>query len=191
MAVLSPQRPVRGGWKAALDGRYHKPVVVLFTLIVIAHWGEHLAQAAQIWIFGWPTSKANGLLGIPFPWLITTEWLHYGFAVVMLVFLWVLKDGFTGRSRRFWIIALAIQFWHHIEHLLLLLQAMVGVNLFGADMRTSVLQSFFPRVELHLFYNAIVTIPMIIAVVLHRYPNEAERAQASCTCARPPVADRS
>jgi hypothetical protein len=189
MAVLSTPGPVRSGWRAALDGRYHKLVVMIFTVIVIAHWAEHLVQAAQIWVLGWPTSRANGVLGVPFPWLIKTEWLHYGFAVVMLAFLWFLKDGFTGRSRRFWIIALAIQFWHHIEHLLLLLQAMIGVNFFGADMRTSVLQTFFPRVELHLFYNAIVTIPMIIAIVLHRNANEAERAAASCTCAPPrPVA---
>jgi hypothetical protein len=186
MAVDSPPR-VRSTWLAALNGRYHKAAVTFFMVIVAAHWSEHIAQAYEIWVLHWPTPKANGLLGIPFPWLIRTEELHYGFAVVMLVFLWFLKDGFTGRSRRLWIIALGIQFWHHFEHLLLLLQAMFGVNLFGAPVPTSLLQFFFPRVELHLFYNAIVTIPMVIAVVLHRFPTEAERAEAQCTCAPVPV----
>jgi hypothetical protein len=174
---------VRSRVLTALNGRYHKAALTVFMVIVAAHWSEHLAQAYEIWVLHWPTPKAGGLLGIPFPWLIRTEWLHYGFAVVMLVFLWVLKDGFTGRSRRFWIIALGIQFWHHIEHFLLLSQATLGVNLFGAAVPTSVLQFFFPRVELHLFYNAIVTIPMVIAVVLHRTATKAERAEAPCTCA--------
>ena len=49
-------------------------------------------------------------------------------------------------------------------------------------MPTSVLQNFFPRVELHLFYNSIVTIPMIVAVILHMRPNRAEPVEADCTC---------
>jgi hypothetical protein len=187
MAVDSPPR-VRSTWLVELNGRYHEKALAVFMVIVAAHWGEHVAQAYEIWVLHWPTADANGLLGIPFPWLIKTEWLHYGFAVLMLAFLWVLKDGFTGRSRRLWNIALGIQFWHHIEHLLLLLQASFGFRLFGGDVPTSVLQYFFPRVELHLFYNAIVTIPMVIAVVVHRRANAAERAAAPCTCARVPVA---
>jgi hypothetical protein len=187
MAVDSPPRRLRSSWLAALNGRYHKAAVTVFMVIVIAHWGEHLAQALQIWVLGWPPPKSNGLLGIPFPWLIKSEWLHYGYALVMVVALWVLRHGFTGRSRRLWNIALGIQLWHHVEHLLLLLQAIVGINLFGAQVPTSLLQFFLPRVELHLFYNAIVTIPMVLAAVRHRWANEAERTQARCTCARSPV----
>jgi hypothetical protein len=48
---------------------------------------------------------------------------------------------------------------------------------------TSILQMFFPRVELHLFYNAIVTIPMVVAVVLHLRPSRDELAHMHCSCA--------
>jgi hypothetical protein len=78
---------------------------------------------------------------------------------------------------------LAIQFWHHIEHLLLLIQAQTGTFFFGRTVPTSVAQVFFPRVELHLFYNSIVFIPMVVAVYLHLRPNARELRAASCGCA--------
>jgi hypothetical protein len=45
-----------------------------------------------------------------------------------------------------------------------------------------------PRVELHLFYNTIVTIPMIVAVVLHRRASAAERELTGCVCGQKPLA---
>lgn len=144
----------------------HSLYVTVFAVIVIVHWAEHLAQAAQIYLLGWPIPEANGVLGLWFPWLITSEVMHYGYAIVMLVALWCLRNGFEGRVRQWWMLAFALQFWHHIEHLLLLLQAMVGANLGGGPVRTSILQFFVPRVELHLFYNTIVTIPMIVAMIV-------------------------
>jgi hypothetical protein len=177
-----PARVSGGGWSARLNGPYHKAALNAFMVVVVVHWAEHIAQVIQIWGLDWPRPKAKGLLGYAFPTLVTKEWLHYGFALVMLVALWTLRHGFTGRSRRWWNIALVIQFWHHIEHLLLFAQAQTNYYLFNAKAPTSVLQNFFPRVELHLFYNTIVTIPMIIAVILHMRPNQAERAAATCTC---------
>ena len=41
----------------------------------------------------------------------------------MLIGIWVLRKGFTGRSHTWWMVAFWIQFWHHIEHLLLITQA--------------------------------------------------------------------
>ncbi|HZB51562.1 MAG TPA: hypothetical protein VE547_20915 [Mycobacteriales bacterium] len=169
--------------RAALNGRHHKAAVMVFTLIVVAHWAEHLAQAFQIWALGEARPQARGVLGELFPWLVSSEWLHYGYAIVMLLGLWLLRAGFVGRARRFWDIALFVQVWHHFEHLLLLVQALVGANLAGEKVPTSMLQLLFPRVELHLFYNAIVTIPMVIAVVLHFRPSPAELAQMRCSCA--------
>ncbi len=32
----------------------------------------------------------------------------------------------------------------------------------------SLLQFFVPRVELHLFYNTVVTAPMVVAMVVHQ-----------------------
>jgi hypothetical protein len=80
-------------------------------------------------------------------------------------------------------VALVIQFWHHIEHLLLLIQANTGGYFFGRSVPTSVLQVFFPRVELHLFYNSVVFIPMVIGMYLHLRPNPDELTAARCTCA--------
>jgi hypothetical protein len=62
---------------------------------------------------------------------------------------------------------LLIQIWHVFEHTLLFVQAQRGVIFFGARERTSVLQLFFPRIELHLFYNTLVTIPIVVAMLLY------------------------
>jgi len=168
---------------AALNGRHHRAVLNGFMVVVLAHWVEHLAQAYQIWVLGWSRPKAKGALGLAFPWLVSSEWLHYGYALVMLVGLFLLRPGFVGRARTWWTAALAIQFWHHIEHLLLLVQAQSGHFLFGRSAPTSIAQLFFQRVELHLFYNSIVFIPMVIAVYLHLRPTEPEQRAMACSCA--------
>ncbi|MGH2513230.1 MAG: hypothetical protein ACRDGQ_11145, partial [Candidatus Limnocylindrales bacterium] len=56
---------------------------------------------------------------------------------------------------------------------------------FGAKVPTSVLQHFWPmdRPELHLVYNTLVTIPMIVALYFHMYPPLHEREQETqCSC---------
>ncbi|MDN3292805.1 hypothetical protein QWM81_01845 [Streptomyces ficellus] len=166
-----------------LNGRLHKIGLRVFLVIVLAHWGEHLAQAAQIYVMGWPVPEARGVLGVPFPWLVTSEWMHYGYALIMLVGFVVLRPGFTGTSRTWWDITLVIQLWHHFEHLLLLVQALSGVHLAGRAVPTSIVQLLAPRVELHLFYNALVTLPMVIAMILHTRTDRADNAAARCTCA--------
>ncbi|MEV0001805.1 hypothetical protein AB0H28_05880 [Micromonospora sp. NPDC050980] len=171
-----------------LNSDRHRLAVNLFMVVVIGHWAEHLAQAYQIWVLGWPIPQSRGVLGLAFPWLITSEWLHYGYAIVMLVGLFLLRRGFVGRSRLWWTVALAIQFWHHIEHLLLLLQAQTGHHLFDRPVPTSLLQLVVPRVELHLFYNTVVFVPMVVAMYLHLRPNRAEAAGMACACAGRPVA---
>jgi hypothetical protein len=171
-----------------LNTTWHKRALLLFMFIVLAHWAEHLAQAWQIYYMGWPRPKAGGFLGLFFPWLVTSESLHYGYALVMLVFLWVLRKGFTGLSRKWWTVALVIQFWHHIEHALLQGQALFHHNLFHSPVPVSILQLAMPknRVELHLFYNGIVFIPMMIAMYYHTFPPEREADTAKCTCALRP-----
>ena len=171
------------GFLTALNTRYHRMALWLFMFIVLAHWAEHIAQAIQIWGFGWSRPRARGLLGVPFPVLVTKEWLHYGYALVMLIGLFMLRPGFVGRARTWWTVALVIQFWHHIEHLLLFGQALFHQNLFGKSVPTSIAQLYFPRVELHLFYNAIVFAPMIVGMFLHLNPTKTERAVMRCECA--------
>ncbi|MGW9348598.1 hypothetical protein [Nocardiopsis flavescens] len=161
----------------------HRGGLALFLVVVVAHWAEHLVQAAQIYILNWPIPEALGLLGLPFPWLVTSEWMHYGYALVMLVGLFLLLPGFTGRARTWWKISLGIQVWHHFEHLLLLVQALAGANLGGGAAPTSLVQLLIPRVELHLLYNALVFAPMVVAMLLHRSPSDAERPAMACGCA--------
>jgi hypothetical protein len=153
--------------------RRHSAALAAFAAIVVAHWAEHLTQAFQIYVLHWPLPKAGGALGLAFPWLVTSEWLHYGYAIVMLVGLVTLRHGFTGSARRWWNAAMWIQVWHHLEHLLLLLQAVTGAYLLGAAKPTSLVQLIVPRVELHLFYNTAVTVPMVVAMVLHARAHRA------------------
>ena len=110
-----------------LNGTWHERALQVFMVIVLAHWAEHLLQAFQIYALGWPVPEARGALGYFFPYLVTSEMLHYGYALVMLAGLWMLRPGFTGiEDRRWWTIALAIQFFHHIEHFLLQGQYLLG-----------------------------------------------------------------
>lgn len=167
----------------ALNDRHHRTALNIFIVIVVVHWAEHLAQAVQIYALGWTPKEARGVLGLPFPWLVSSEWMHYGYALIMLVFLIALRKGFTGRAKAWWTAALVIQFWHHFEHLLLLGQVLTGSYLAGKAVPSSILQLIVPRVELHLFYNTVVTIPMIVAMILHRRPSEVERHGMNCNCA--------
>ena len=183
MSAISMTQP-RGLSLGALNGRYHRTALTVFMAIVLAHWAEHVVQAYQVWVLDRPRPQARGVLGQFFPWLVSSEWLHYWYAIVMLVGLFLLRPGFAGRARVWWTVALVIQFWHHIEHLLLLIQAQTHTFFFGGAVPASVAQVIIPRVELHLFYNSIVFIPMVIAVYLHFRPNERELRATSCTCGR-------
>lgn len=167
-----------------LNGVWHKRSLNLFMFIVLAHWAEHLTQAFQIYVLGWARPRAGGFLGLFFPWLVSSEVLHYGYAIVMLVGLLMLRKGFTGTSRKWWTAALAIQFWHHIEHAVLQYQAITGDYWFGSPVPVSFLQMVLPqsRVEIHLFYNAIVFVPMVIGMYYHMFPPKGEEV-AGCTCA--------
>ncbi len=169
-----------------LDTQWHERALQLFTLIVLAHWAEHLAQAMQIYALGWPVPEARGVLGLWYPWLVKSEVLHYGYALVMLVGIWSLRSGFVGKSRTWWTVALVIQFWHHIEHALLQGQALSGHNLFGSPVPTSIAQLWIPRVELHLIYNSLVFIPMIIGMYFHMFPPAEDAVHMRCSCAFQP-----
>ena len=169
---------------ARVNGAGHERALQFFMVIVLAHWAEHLLQAFQIYGLGWPVASSRGLLGHFFPWVVLSEILHYGYALVMLAGLWLLRAGFTGLAdRRWWTLALAIQFFHHIEHFLLQMQFLLAQNLFDRPVPTSILQFWFPRVELHLFYNTIVFIPMMIAMYHHMFPPPAVAGRQKCTCA--------
>jgi hypothetical protein len=180
--IILPSTPHQSLYNK-LNTKWHERALQVFMVIVLAHWGEHLVQAYQIWVMHWPRPMANGILGLWYPWLIKSEALHYGYALVMLIGLWVLRAGFTGRAKTWWTVALVIQFWHHIEHLLLIGQATFHHNLFGKAVPCSILQLVFPRVELHLFYNSVVFVPMVIGMYYHMFPPANEPQHAACSCA--------
>lgn len=178
--------PARAGLSIyqKLNSVWHKRALNFFMFVVLAHWAEHLSQAYQIYVLGWPRPRAGGFLGLFFPWLVSSEFMHYGYAIVMLVGLWTLRSGFSGTSRKWWTIALAIQFWHHIEHAVLQYQALTHDYWFGSPVPVSFLQMMLPkfRVEIHLFYNAAVFIPMVIGMYYHLFPPKGEES-ARCGCA--------
>lgn len=189
MAVSSPAVPTlhaaprkNATFSEKLNTTWHERGLQAFMIIVLAHWGEHLFQAYQIYVMGWPRPKALGMLGLIWPGLIKSEELHYGYALVMLIGLWIFRKGFTGRSYTWWMVAFWIQFWHHIEHFLLIWQATFHHNFWGKPVPCSVLQLVFPRVELHLFYNSIVFIPMVIGMYYHMFPPKGEHGNVDCTC---------
>ena len=165
-----------------LNTVWHERSLQLFMAIVLAHWAEHLVQAYQIYVMGWPIPESLGVVGYYFPWLFKSEILHYGYAIVMLIGIWILRTGFTGSSYTWWMISFWIQFWHHIEHFVLQVQAVIGYNLGGAPVPMSFVQFFIPRVELHLIYNTLVFIPMIVGMYLHMFPPPGEEAHIKCSC---------
>lgn len=166
-----------------LNTDWHEFALRTFMVIVLAHWAEHLTQAFQIYALGWPVPQSRGVIGYFFPWVISSEVLHYGYAVIMLAGLFILRPGFTQvAERRWWTVALAIQFFHHFEHGLLQYQAITGQPFFGRPVVTSIVQLWVPRVELHLFYNTIVFIPMVVAMYYHMFPAPSATTPR-CTCA--------
>ena len=142
------------------------PKLRIFTAIVVAHWAEHLSQAYQIYALGWLPHMAGGMVGYVFPWLVHSEVLHFSYALAMMLFLVALRgDMSRPRASYWWTVTTVIQGWHLVEHSLLQLQAMT-YPFFGREVPTSIVQLWFPRVELHLFYNTIVTVPMVVALWL-------------------------
>ncbi|HTT63815.1 MAG TPA: hypothetical protein VMG35_18310 [Bryobacteraceae bacterium] len=186
MAGLGLGRTASPGLYEKLNTQWHERALQLFMAVVLAHWAEHLAQAWQIWVLGWPIPKSNGVLGLWYPWLVKSETLHYGYALFMVVGLWVLRKGFTGKAHTWWMVAFGIQFWHHIEHLLLIYQATIHHNFWHKPVPFSLVQLIIPRVQLHLFYNTAVFLPMVIGMYYHMFPPVGETSHDRCTCAWEP-----
>ena len=149
------------------NARRHNFMLKVFAGLMLAHWLEHIVQAFQVYVMGYERHHASGMLGQLYPWLMHSEWLHFGFAVLTLAGLVMLISGFRGSARVWWIGALLVQIWHVFEHTLLFVQAQRAIFFFGAREPTSVLQLIFPRIELHLFYNSAVTIPIVVAMLLY------------------------
>jgi hypothetical protein len=114
--------------------------------------------------------------------------MHFTYALLMFIGLVALRPGLRGVAKTWWIASLLIQTWHLFEHSLLQYQAIVGQNFFGSPVPTSIVQQWVPRVELHLFYNLAVFVPMVVAMYLHTRPSQAD--VNVCSCATSPLIKR-
>lgn len=164
--------------------------LVVFIVIVVSHWAEHIVQAVQIYGLGWATPDALGVLGLWFPNLVRSEWLHWIYNLAVIMGLVLLLPGFVGRARTWWKAALLLQAWHFVEHALLLGQATTAKHLFGAEVPTSVVQLLIPRVELHLLYNGIVTIFLVVGAVLRMTEQRDRQAKKPVYADKPTLAWR-
>ena len=154
-------------WRERLNGLYQFHALWLYMVVVFGHWLEHIAQAYQVFVLNWAPADAGGVLGLWFPRLAQSEVLHFVYNLLLLAGLWLLRDGFRGRDRFWWDVAFVAQGWHFFEHVLLQVQWLSGVYLFGAEQQTGILQLWIPRVELHLIYNSAAFLPMMLAMYLH------------------------
>jgi hypothetical protein len=157
----------------------HSLMLKMFAGLMVAHWLEHVIQAYQVYALGYDRHHAMGLLGQLYPWLMHSEWLHFAYALLTFVGLILLHHGFTGPARTWWNVASIIQAWHLFEHSLLFAQVQGGFLLWGTKEPTSVLQLFFPRIELHLFYNSVVTVPIVIAMAIYWRQTGSDAAHAT------------
>ena len=154
-----------------LNGYWHPKALIGYLGIVIGHVSEHIVQLYQYLRLGWSAREAGGILGYFYPDLATTEVLHTAYNSLQLTGLILLAYGFRGRgvARTWWTIALVMQTWHWLEHVFLQLQYLSGWYLFNAVKQRSLLELFFPRLELHFVYNLLVLVPTLIAVGLYFY----------------------
>jgi hypothetical protein len=212
VACPLPPQSAWGRLFLKLNTVWHKPALQLFTFIVLAHWGEHLVQTFQVYVLHWPLKESFGMLGMLAPWMVKSELMHYLYAIVMLIGIWIFRKGFTGRSYIWWMIAFWIQFWHHIEHALLQYQVIAGHNFLGAPAPISLIQMVgliegpaatgfnglmagppahplnsllfvVRRLEVHMIYNTIVFIPMAVGMFYHLFPSPEEEQHMGCSCA--------
>lgn len=158
-----------------VNRRWHVWGLVLLCLWVIAHWVEHLAQLFEVLFLGEHRAHAHGAIGALWPILVTSEWLHFSYVAITFLGLALLLAGFTGEARWWWKVTVLVGGWHVIEHALLLSQALTGYTLFGRPEPVSLLQLVIPRLELHLVYNAAMTVPMVMALLKYVWqPGESE-----------------
>jgi len=171
-----------------INGRWHEIALWAYMAGIIAHMAEHVVQGIQVWAVGNAVADSRGIAGQWFPWLATSESLHYFYAIYTLLGLVILLPAFQGRARFWWNTALVVQFWHHFEHVTLVYQRVTGDFFFGESVPTSIVQVLVPRVELHFMYNTLVFVPMVVAIVFHLYPAVWERLAPICACSRRGVA---
>lgn len=124
-----------------------------------AHVGEHVAQVAQLRLLGIPAKDAHGIFGA-----LDVEWVHFAWnAWVVAAIAVLLAKGF--RTPWLWAAGL-IGGWHLTEHVVLIaLYVATGVaGRPGLLADGGLIAGGLPiaRPEMHLLYNLVETIPLLI-----------------------------
>lgn len=155
--------------------------IVIFNLIVLSHFAEHVAQMIQLYLLHWARSKCLGLLGLLYPVLVHSEWMHFLYSLFMVLGIYIFTPDITNKTAKYWWkFTLFLAVLHNIEHFLLLEQAITNQYLFKSNFPISIGQVIFPkiglkilkqRIELHFLYNIIVIIPMIISLKIQKLNN--------------------
>lgn len=83
-----------------INSRYFNTYLLLFQVIVLSHFAEHVAQIIELYILHWPRKESLGLLGLAYPYLVHSEYLHYAHALFMLVGLYLLSFSFVGDAKK-------------------------------------------------------------------------------------------
>lgn len=147
----------------------------VLALTQTGHVMEHVVQVIQLRILGLSGEHAHGVVGA-----LDIEWVHFAWNAWVLVAVVALL---LGRQRNGWIwIAAPIAAWHLIEHTILIaLYLTTGIEGNPGLLATGgLLAGGLPlaRPELHLVYNLVETVPILIGfgVAMSRRPALVEPA---------------
>ncbi len=134
-----------------------------FALLVATqggHVAEHVAQMAQLHVLGLPASQARGIIGA-----LDLEWVHFGWSLWILALTAILFRRFPWN--RWLLLGLVLGVWHELEHATIL-SAYLSTGVVGTPgllARGGLLGGGLPiaRPDLHFLYNAMITIPLVLA----------------------------
>ena len=152
-------------------------IMLIFMGIVTAHWLEHIFQAVQVYILGWPVAHADGALGHIWHGAADNEWIHWGYAAAMLfglVFLYEysIRTSSPPMAQGLWLTTVGMQAWHSMEHTWLLTQFLMGEK----PVSFGTVWFGIPRMELHLLYNTVITLTMLVALAVRWYQTRPYKA---------------
>ncbi len=165
---------VQATWKAA--GAW----LTLYLILVVTQSGhvlEHVVQVVQLRVLHEPKEHAHGIFGA-----LDVEWVHFVWNSWILLAIVVLLIGRPGN--RWLLIAAPLAAWHLAEHVVLIatylatgVEGSPGLLAMGGLIGNGLP---IPRPELHLLYNVMETIPLIIGLAVAWFgPRSAIRLAAS------------
>lgn len=161
LATLLPWIPVFASEMAWMHHHY-KWIALMYVLVFtqLGHFGEHLAQIVQIYVFGLRGADASGIFGA-----LDVEWVHFIWNTWIIIALTPLLGRFPQNT---WLwVALFIAGWHELEHAYIMsVYLSTGVERTpGLLSRGGAIGGGLPltRPDLHFYYNLIETAPLVLA----------------------------